>query len=61
MKKIYISPRTEVTAVQSQTILTGSGGVWSPGGIGYGGVDTGGSKEPGARYHNKLWDDEEDW
>ena len=30
-------------------------------GIGYGGVDTGGSKEPGARYHNNLWDDEEDW
>ena len=26
--------------------------------IGYGGVDINGSEEPGARYVNSLWDDE---
>ena len=65
MKKNYIAPQTTVAVVQAQPLLTAnSTSIWSdmgPGtGIGYGGVDTGGVKDPSSRFHNKLWDDDEE-
>lgn len=63
MKKNYISPQVAVATVQLQSLLTDSKSIWSEGtGIGFGGIDTGGSHEPGSRYRNSVWDDEEeDW
>ena len=60
MKKNYISPVCEVMVLEAQQLLAGSGvsGGSGPGsGIGYGGVDDGGSKDPSARYYYDLLDD----
>ena len=47
MKKTYMTPAFEVVRVQTQALLTGSG--VNTDGIGYGGVDTGGTMEPSSR------------
>ena len=60
MKKNYISPVCEVMVLEAQQLLAGSSGVGGSGtgsGIGYGGVDNGGSKDPAARSYNGLLDD----
>ena len=48
MKKIYIAPNTVVVEIESEMILAASG-VSSDTGIGYGGVDTEGSKDAEAK------------
>lgn len=60
MKKNYIAPKTTVTAVQPQALLTNSKSIWSDDtGIGFGGVDHTGGMDPASRWHNSLWDDDE--
>ena len=60
MKKNYITPTMEIMTVQTQRLMAGS--VGSNKGIGYGGVDTNGTKDPSSRHNNGWWDDEdEDW
>ena len=54
-KKSYIAPMSKVTKLQP-IVLHGVSG--SAKGIGYGGVDTGGTKEPAAR--SFIYDDEEE-
>jgi len=57
MKKVYIIPQTEEIAIKNGISLLG---VSSGKGIGYGGKDADGSKDPAARGYG--WDDEEeDW
>lgn len=61
MKKKYIAPQTSVALVQPHALLSNSRSVWSDTtGLGYGGVDTSGGKDPSSRYHNSLWDDDDD-
>ena len=63
MKKAYIIPTMEVVRMMTMQVLAGSG-VRGNNGSGYGGVDTGGTKDPAApRYHGYDDDDEdeEDW
>ena len=61
MKKRYFAPETLVVRTAIEQLLSGSG-VQSDNGIGYGGVDEDGSKDPSARRHRSEWDDdEEDW
>lgn len=54
-KKIYIQPQTEISkVVLTEMMLTGS--VTAPGqGIGYGGVDEGGEKDPDVK--GEAWTD----
>ena len=54
MKKTYQSPRTGDLSVDSMESLLGVSGY----GIPYGGVDTGGTKDPSAR--RNIWDDEDE-
>lgn len=56
MKKTYIAPSVEVTMVcVTEQLLTISGGDT---GIGYGGVDTGGTLDPAERDSDmNLWDE----
>ena len=44
----------------TQTIICASDGVTSGKGIGYGGVDEDGEKDPSARRRRDVWDDEEE-
>ena len=60
MKKYYIIPNTTVLSVESQPLLSGSG-VNSANGIGYAGVDTEGTVEPGARRQRDVWGEEEEY
>ena len=55
MKKTYIAPNTDVVEIESETILAASG-VNSDTGIGYGGVDTEGSKDAEAKSVGSCWD-----
>lgn len=64
MKKTYLKPSVEVVRMGTITFICQSGSVTSPNGIGYGGVDEEGEKDPSARRHRNVWDDEEeeeDW
>lgn len=54
MKKDYISPLVKQGAMENETLLVGSG--VSGGGMGYGGVDNGGNKEPAAKSYS-VWDE----
>ena len=56
-KKTYIVPAIAEEAVLTDQLLADSG-VSSDNGIGYGGVDTEGSKDPSSR--RDAWDDLED-
>lgn len=55
MKKTYIAPNTDVVEIESEMILAASG-VYSNTGIGYGGVDTEGSKDAEAKSVGSCWD-----
>ena len=58
MKKKYIIPATKVIVVE-YLLMSGSG-VKGPEGVGYGGKDDAGSKDPASRYYKyDDWDDEE--
>ena len=56
MKKIYIAPNTVVVEIESEMILAASGVSSSDTGIGYGGVDTEGSKDAEAKSVGSCWD-----
>ena len=55
MKKTYIAPNTDVVQIESEMILAASG-VYSHTDIGYGGVDTEGSKDAEAKSIGSCWD-----
>jgi hypothetical protein len=59
MKKNYIQPSVSMDKMGIQVILAGSPGVTSNKGIGYGGVDVDGIKDPASRQWD-MWDDEDD-
>ena len=59
MKKIYVRPSMSEVVIGSTQFLCGSG-VSSSKGIGYGGVDNGGTKDPASRRYQYDWDDEEE-
>ena len=57
MKKEYMTPTTEITIIETQALLTGSGGITSPdlpGLDGFGGIDTDGSLTPSSREFEDL-------
>ena len=56
MKKTYIAPNTVVVEIESEMILSASGVSSSDTGIGYGGVDTEGSKDAEAKSVGSCWD-----
>ena len=56
MKKTYIAPNTVVVEIESEMILAASGVYSSHTGIGYGGVDTEGSKDAEAKSIGSCWD-----
>ena len=58
MKKKYLQPSVSMDNMALQVILAVSG-VTSDKGIGYGGIDENGTKDPSSRSLG-LWDDEED-
>ena len=62
-KKAYMAPEVTISNIKVQPLLTDSTSIWSDmgsgTGIGYGGVDTGGTKDPSSRFTNKLWDDDD--
>ena len=45
MKKTYIAPNTVIVEIDTEMLLAASNGVYSHTDIGYGGVDTEGSKD----------------
>ena len=61
MKKTYYQPQIEVMVMQVTQIICGSDDIHSDKGIGYGGKDDAGSKDPASRYYKyDDWDDEEE-
>jgi hypothetical protein len=60
MKKTYMKPSAEVVRMGMTMMICTSEGVTSNNGIDYGGVDEDGEKDPAARRHRNVWDDEED-
>lgn len=59
MKKTYIIPETVVVHMLGENVIAVSG-VQSDNGIGYGGTDEEGKKDPEVkRYHYNVWDN--DW
>ncbi|MBR6591493.1 MAG: hypothetical protein IKD19_06050 [Prevotella sp.] len=56
MKKTYIAPNTVVVEIETEMLLAASDGVYSDTGIGYGGVDTEGSKDAEAKSIGSCWD-----
>ena len=60
MRKYYISPVTELVCVENSVLLAGSDGVNSNNGLGYGGVDNDGNKDPAAKGQggsiSNIWD-----
>lgn len=59
MKKTYIQPCMEVVS-EDCSVLMSSSGVESNNGIGYGGVDDDGTKDPASRRFGSDWDDDVD-
>ena len=62
MKNTYLKPIVKVLRAISDDLLTGSVTGDPNGGIGYGGVDTGGNKDPEAKQYipddfRSVWDD----
>ena len=47
MKKIYIAPNMKAMQMEAENVLAGS--VLSNNGIGYGGIDTEGTKDPSVK------------
>ena len=58
MKKIYLSPDSLILNLQVAKMISTSEGVSSSKGIGYGGVDNGGTMDPSVKVHNNVWDEE---
>lgn len=58
MKKQYISPSMYEEKLDSMQLLSGS--VTSDNGIGYGGVDGDGTKDPSSRRFEFGWGDEDE-
>lgn len=58
MKKTYMQPQIEEAIAETEAFICGSQGVYGNG-IGYGGVDSSGGKDPESR-HAILWDDDDD-
>lgn len=56
MKKTYIAPNTVVVEIETEMLLAASDGVYSDTGVGYGGVDTEGSKDAEAKPIGSCWD-----
>ena len=62
MKKTYLQPSAEMDSIGTESMICNS--VTSDNGIGYGGVDEDGTKEPASRrYRNNVWEEqyEEEW
>lgn len=59
MKQTYMVPSVRSVRVESCAVICRSG-VSSNNSIGYGGVDGTGEKDPAARRHIDVWEDEED-
>lgn len=59
MKKTYMRPSTLTVQTELQVMICQSG-VNSNNGIGYGGVDEEGTKDPASRKHKSEWDDDEE-
>lgn len=57
MKKKYLQPWTVVIKLKHATMLCASKGVTSDKGIGYGGVDEEGEKNPEARRRRNVWEE----
>lgn len=49
MKKLYLKPIVDVVIIESSSLVCASDDIVSPKGVNYGGVDTGGTKDPEAR------------
>ena len=62
MKKTYIQPLTEVVRMSMVGMICGSQDVKSNKGygIGYGGVDEDGEKDPASRRRRDVWDEGEE-
>lgn len=58
MKKTYIEPVIDIDSMEAETFICASQGVTSGNGIGYGGVDENGSKDPASRREFSVWDEE---
>ena len=58
MKKKYITPELDATCIESEDFLAESFGIIGDNGIGYGGVDNGGTGEPSVKEHRDLWKEE---
>ena len=58
VKKKYLAPALKEIEIKQSQFLCGSG-VTGPNGTGYGGVDTGGTKDPSSRRYSG-WDNDED-
>lgn len=58
MKKTYIKPSVEGDGMEPETIICNS--VISAMGIGYGGVDEDGTKDPASRRQWDAWGNEEE-
>jgi len=57
MKKTYLQPSVEMSNMETEQMICDS--VTSNNGIGYGGVDENGMKDPASRrYRNDVWEDE---
>ena len=61
MKKTYIAPNTVVVDIDTEMLLAASNGMYSDTGIGYGGVDTEGSKDAEAKPIGSCWDSKDSW
>ena len=64
MKKNYIAPSVEISNVELQHMIAGSGGdvkTNMDGLGGYGGVDETGGKDPSSRRRRNIWEDDEDF
>jgi hypothetical protein len=57
MKKVYIIPGIKFISYQGEAIMQNGSGVFGPDqGIGYGGVDEDGSKDPAVKSFS-VWDE----
>lgn len=58
MKKTYLQPSAEMDYMETESMICSSPGVASDTGIGYGGVDEEGVKDPASRRYD-VWGEEE--
>ena len=59
MKKTYQQPEIDTLVIRSMTLLVGSG-IDSNNGMGYGGIDDEGKKDPASKRNHKTWEDWEE-